>query len=57
MNRGGSHGKSFIEIRGAPENNLKVKMRFGDSTMNITFLRIVEKIERAYKSLLKRMDQ
>jgi hypothetical protein len=32
-------------------------MRFGDSTMNITFIRIVEKIERAYKSLLKRMDQ
>jgi excinuclease UvrABC ATPase subunit len=26
----------------------KVKMRFGDSTMNVTFMGIVEKIERAY---------
>ena len=26
----------------------KVKMRFGDSTMNVTFMGIIEKIERAY---------
>jgi hypothetical protein len=35
-------------LHGKPQ---KVKMRFGDSTMNITFVRIAEKIERAYKSL------
>lgn len=32
-------------LHGKPQ---KVKMRFGDSTMNVTFMGIVEKIERSY---------
>lgn len=32
-------------LHGKPQ---KVKMRFGDSTMNVTFMGIVEKIEKAY---------
>jgi excinuclease ABC A subunit len=40
----------------------KVKMRFGDSTMNVTFMGIVEKIERSYirrdlKTLSERTQQ
>ena len=42
-------------LHGKPQ---KVKMRFGDSTMNITFMGIVEKIERAYiKRELKTLSE